>query len=120
MRTEPVSPLVAEWSEWLPFPDPRKGSLLIAPIGPGAFELRLGSTREGIMLATAKSVSGRISALLPVEIAPVRRETGSRRQYLAGNVEDLEYRVLGACSRAEARRLLLQPRRNDFRFGTDL
>jgi hypothetical protein len=35
--------MMNEWSEWHRFPDPRKGELLIAPFGPGCYELRHGT-----------------------------------------------------------------------------
>lgn len=119
--TEPASSPDEAWSDWLPFPNPRKGSLLVAPIGPRAFEIRQVSTQQALMLATANSVSGRMSGLLPADMKRVRCDYRSRRQYLVGHVDDLQYRVMSAVSRGEAARVLAPTlRRDDYRFGVDL
>ena len=31
---------MGEWSDWLPFPDPRQAGYLNAPLGAGVYELR--------------------------------------------------------------------------------
>jgi len=36
-----------QWSEWRRFPDPRKLEFLIAPFGPGCYELRDGEQLLG-------------------------------------------------------------------------
>jgi hypothetical protein len=34
----------SEWSDWLPFPDPKARGILQAPFGPGCYELRFFGT----------------------------------------------------------------------------
>jgi hypothetical protein len=35
--------MIGKWSGWKPFPDPTKGGFIVAPVGPGCYELRLKS-----------------------------------------------------------------------------
>jgi hypothetical protein len=32
--------LGTKWTDWKPFPDPAKGDFIVAPFGPGCYELR--------------------------------------------------------------------------------
>jgi hypothetical protein len=56
--------MATEWSEWRPFPDPRKSGILTAPFGAGCYELR---HRDGrlVLFGTAGHVAYRMTSLLP-------------------------------------------------------
>ncbi len=69
--------MAAGWSDWRPFPDPRKMGILIAPFGAGCYELR---HRDGrlILFGTAGCVAYRMSSLLPKPFAAGHRSNAQK------------------------------------------
>lgn len=117
----PVDEELGHWESWRPFPDPRTGGVLIAPIGAGAFEVRHVSSKEKLLLATANSVSARLCSLLPQEIRPAQRDSRSRRQYLSQHILDLEYRFFKCLTKSDAATFLRgRVKRCQYRFGVQL
>ena len=57
--------MVTPWGTWKPFPDPRSGQHLDAPIGPGVFEVRHTGTGEQIAFGHSKSVAQSLAILMP-------------------------------------------------------
>ena len=90
------------WTEWRRFPDPRRGELLLAPIGPGAFEIRSISTKDPITYGAGERLAERLTCLLPLALGRDIRQSRSRRQYILVHVRDLEYRTAACPSRADA------------------
>lgn len=77
-----MTPALGMWSEWLPFPDPRTGEILHAPIGPGCYELRLANSRQKILFGKGKSVAYRMSSLLPAPLGSGTRRNDGKRDRL--------------------------------------
>src|SRR5262249_30626885 len=53
--------LETKWTNWRPFPDPAKGGLIVAPIGPGCYELRLGGSGRLVLFGSAGCVAYRMT-----------------------------------------------------------
>jgi len=49
-----------EWTKWAPFPDPRKKQFLVAPLGPGVYELRLKGTGKPVLVGVGRRCALRI------------------------------------------------------------
>jgi hypothetical protein len=88
------------WTNWKPFPDPRSGAPIEAPIGPGVLEVRCISTGETMVFRQADNV-----ALAIMEIAAARsrpRLFGRRRP----DATDLEYRTCAAANSMDAKSIV--------------
>jgi hypothetical protein len=107
-----------EWSDWNPFPDPRKHGILHAPFGPGCYELRHGT--QLVLYGTGNQVALRMTSLLPAPFGAGTRNNQNKRQYVLEHIENIEYRTL-ACSTAEEakqRELRLKENRTAYKFPT--
>lgn len=95
------------WSDWRFFPDPRKCGMLIAPFGPGCYELRIG--KQLLLYGRSGHVARRLSSLLPKPIGCGTRRNAHKRASVYENLGRVEYRTLAcACVEeavAEERRL---------------
>lgn len=90
------------WSHWMPFPDPSNGGILIAPFGPGCYELRLGD--EYILVGLSKNVAKRMTSLLSSENGGGGgRKNIEKRGYVAKHIHQIKYRTVCCESRAQAR-----------------
>lgn len=78
------------WSRWRLFPDPRRGEFLIAPIGPGVYELRLGE--QAVLFGKSKNVAYRMTSLLPPGLGAGVRTNSNKRRYIAKHLGQIEYR----------------------------
>ncbi|WP_444956937.1 hypothetical protein [Microbulbifer sp. ZKSA002] len=92
-----------EWTGWKPFPDPRKNDLLIAPFGPGVYELRNKKTDELILFGSGKNCAFRMSSLLPKPFGCGTRKNAKKREYVLEQLLNIEYKVL-ACDDIETAR----------------
>lgn len=89
-----------DWSEWRPFPDPRDFGIVVAPFGPGVYELRNG---EGLVYCgSGGNVALRMSSLLPPPLGSGTRNNAKLRDYLLQNLHRIEYRTLACATREEA------------------
>ncbi len=86
---------------WLPFPDPRKGGYLIAPFGPGVYQLRHISNRQLILFGRSKNVALRMTSLLPKPLGRGTRDNTAKQMYVLDYITDIEYRALACESEAE-------------------
>lgn len=86
-----------DWSDWMAFPDPRKGGILTAPFGPGCYELRNGEA--WVLFGQGRHVAERMSSLLPAPLGKGTRNNSAKRAYVLENMNTIEYRVL-ACETA--------------------
>jgi len=100
------------WAEWKPYPDPETGEHLLAPIGPGVFEVRDMRTGEQIAFACSDNVARSLAVLLPRPRRGFGLFFGKRR---SRSRDEMEYRTCPAPNRAEARVLV---RRFNERRGT--
>ena len=91
------------WSDWKRFPDGTRGIALEALSGAGVYEVRHTMTGRVVAFGAASNVAHQLSKLA-VNAGFARRFLRIFRAHpLRSRVSDLEYRVLGAASRAEAK-----------------
>jgi len=91
------------WAEWRAFPDPETGGHLMAPIGPGVFEVRDTGTGEQIVFDCSDNVARSLASLAPHP----RRGFGLFFRRAANSLKStLEYRTCPAPTRHEARALV--------------
>jgi hypothetical protein len=106
------------WSPWTLFPDPRQGGMLVAPFGPGCYELRIGARL--LLFGCGQNVAQRMSSLLPEPWGCGRRNNERKRQAVFRNLGVVEYRTLACDSRgaAVAEEAKMRARRAEYLFGT--
>jgi hypothetical protein len=94
--------MATEWSDWRPFPDPRKSGILTAPFGAGCYELR---HRDGklILYGTAGHVAYRMTSLLPEPFGAGHRSNAGKRAHILEHLEDIEYRTSAFATSQEAK-----------------
>ncbi len=94
--------MVQTWSSWKRFPDVESGDNVVAPIGPGVYEVRHSLTGRLIAFGPAGNVAQALSELkLDGGISTFAKLF--RKAPLVPRVSDLEYRTCAAASRAEAK-----------------
>lgn len=114
----------SNWSEWRPFPDPRKQGILVAPFGPGVYVLRHRSSAQGVLFGQGGRVAARMMSLLPAPLGCGNRDNAEKRRYVLEHLADIEYRTLAcpdhqAAKAAEARiKALRHTDRDAFIFWT--
>lgn len=92
--------MTPDWSEWHAFPDPRQFGILVAPFGPGVYELR--NSDALVYCGSGGNVALRMSSLLPPPLGSGNRNNAKLRDYILQNVQDIEYRTLPCPTREEA------------------
>ncbi len=110
---------MGEWSDWRPFPDPRHGGYLTAPLGPGLYELRRTGSKQLVLLGCGGCCAARMSSILPAPFGTGTRNNAKKRAYVLDHLEDIQYRTMACESSDEARRRersLLDD--GDYVFGT--
>ena len=105
----------ADWTPWRPAPDRLTRPMLIAPLGPGLYELRLVSG-EPLLIGSAHAVASMLTELLPGQSLE-RRGSGARDGASVDEAEPIEYRTRPCDSIAAAQRLLLSFDARDYRLG---
>ncbi len=90
------------WSDWRPFPDPRTGDMLVAPFGPGCYELRRISTEQLVLFGIGGHAGKRMSSLLPKPLGTGTRNNSAKRTYCLEHLADLEYRTRATTTREDA------------------
>ena len=110
--------MMNEWSEWHRFPDPRKGELLVAPLGPGCYELRQG--KQLVLYGMSDHVALRMTSLLPAPLGRGTRNNKEKRRYVFEHLGSIEYRTMACATRQEAKECerKLQAQRVGYRFQT--
>ena len=81
------------WTEWKPFPDPRKGEYLTAPFGFGIYQLENRKTNEFIIFGKGNNCAHRMSSLLPRPLGASGRNAEDKKEYVHDNLADIEYRT---------------------------
>lgn len=112
-----VNQMTAGWSPWALFPDPRQGGMLVAPFGPGCYELRIGD--KLLLFGCGRNVALRMTSLLPEPWGCGRRNNTAKRQAVL-NLGQVEYRTLACDSRgaAAAEETRMRARKAEYRFPT--
>jgi hypothetical protein len=89
-----------KWSGWKRFPDPRKGELLIAPFGPGCYDIRRGS--QPVTPGEGKNVVSRMTSLLPRPLGAGTRKNSKKRRYILEHLSEIEFRTLACADKRSA------------------
>ncbi|MBX7201129.1 MAG: hypothetical protein K1X51_17305 [Rhodospirillaceae bacterium] len=93
---------MAQWSKWRPFPDPRAGGILVAPFGPGCYQLR--NRKTGLLLfGFGGHVAKRMTSLLPAPLGAGTRNNEGKRTSALEDIENLEYCTIACLSTEEAK-----------------
>ncbi len=88
-----------QWSSWSRFPDPRKNGILVAPFGPGCYEIRNGD--QYVLFGRGDNAALRMTSLLPEPLGSGKRNNSDKRSYVLGHVSTVEYRTLACASHEE-------------------
>lgn len=99
---EGIKQYKADWSEWIKFPDPRKGEYIYAPFGCGVYQLRNIKTKEYVLFGRGNHLAQRMSSLLPSPFGMNNRKNTDKRFYVLENIEDIEYRTISFIDESEA------------------
>ena len=95
----------SNWSEWMKFPDQRKGEYLYAPYGCGVYQLRNFETGEKILFGRGKHLAQRISSLLPSPYGSGTRKNSNKRLYVFEKLNKIEYRQFHSRTKTKLKRL---------------
>jgi hypothetical protein len=101
-RVGGVGNMDEEWSEWRHFPDPRSKGVLVAPFGPGCYQVRHISNRQKVLFGASGHVAARLSSLLPEPMGTSSRNNDDKGRHCVKYLQDLEYRTLACRSKQEA------------------
>jgi hypothetical protein len=86
------------WTNWKRFPDPQRGGLIEAPIGPGVYEVRRMSDGELVAFGSATNVAQALAGLQP---------HGASKWWLSSRtpkrVDEFEYRIWSTVTKMEAK-----------------
>ena len=99
------------WSEWKPFPDPRKEGILIAPYGCGLYQLRDIKAQEYVLFGVGKNCAYRMSSLLPKRFGQGTRNNETKRQYVLDNIKSMIYRTISFTNEIEMKDVETELRR---------
>ncbi len=108
---------MAGWSQWRPFPDPKGCGLLVAPFGPGVYELRNTRTGEKVLFGRGTRCAGRMSSLLPD--GGGTRNNDRKRAYVLAHLGEVEYRTIAFTAEPEMKAFERElKRQGGYLFGT--
>ena len=91
------------WTRWAPFPDPRRGDFVCAPIGHGVYELRDRKEDKFVLVGIGKNCASRLCSLLPAPLGQGTRRNSKKRRYVLKHVRNIEYRTYPCSSDSQAR-----------------
>ena len=114
-KTEPT---LEQWSDWRPFPDPRRGDYLHAPFGPGVYDVRDRETHEAILFGIGRNLAGRMPSLLPEPLGAGTRNNAGKREFLLQHLDKLEYRTMACQSKERAAAIERALPKMSYRFPT--
>ena len=107
------------WTRWRPFPSPGKCGVLVAPIGPGCYQLRRRDTGQLVLFGLARNVARRMSSLLPHGAGGGGHRSNTRkRNYVKAHLEEIEYRTCACVDVKPARELESRLRQQRHLFHT--
>lgn len=103
---------VNRWSEWLQFPNPKNCGYLVAPFGPGCYELRNRASGKLVLYGEGGNTASRMSSLLPKPLGCGTRNNAKKREHVLANISSIEYRTIAFATRLEAKECERELRRN--------
>ncbi len=93
------------WTNWIAFPDPRNFGVLVAPYGPGVYDLRNKATDELVLIGMGSNCANRMSSILPKPLGCGARKNSAKRQYVFEHLGDIEYRCLPCSDSQHAKQI---------------
>lgn len=110
-----------KWSKWRVFPDHRARGILVAPIGPGVYELKNKKTGEKVYekvyIGESKNVAKRMTSLVPNPEGSGTRKNSLLRKFVKQNLSEITYRTVACITKEEAKRLeSLLRQKHDYLF----
>ncbi|MBM3566500.1 MAG: hypothetical protein FJX42_10370 [Alphaproteobacteria bacterium] len=94
-----------KWSKWRPFPNPERGGLLIAPFGPGCYQLRLRKKKRLILFGQSGHVAHRMTSLLPNPRGTGTRRNSTKRTCVHLHISEIEYQTIACKDRRAAKKV---------------
>jgi len=93
------------WTEWKPFPDPRKQEYLFAPFGYGIYQLynEKEKVKRYVLFGRGKNLALRITTLLPSPLGQGTRNNNEKRNYVLKNLKNILYRTIPLNDEKECR-----------------
>lgn len=91
------------WSEWKPMPSPELCRKIIAPLGPGIYQIRNKVSNTFVLFGIGKRCQQRMKSLYPAPFGTGTRNNKEKRDYILQHWENLEYRTLGVETRSQAK-----------------
>ena len=93
---------MSEWSNWRSMPSPETCREIIAPKGPGVFQIRHKETEEYVFFGISIKCRERMHSLYPIPYGVFNRDNEKRMKYVFENWISLEYRTIATENRKEA------------------
>jgi hypothetical protein len=104
------------WSQWRNFPHPKRRGYLIAPFGPGCYQLRNGD--KLVLFGESGHVAHRMSTLLPEGYGAGGRKNKGKRAYVLKNINAIEYRTLACGTKNEALKVQMELKKDKHLYHT--
>ena len=84
-------------------PAPEQCRFIIAPEGPGVYQLRNRKTNEQVLFGIGKECRKRMKSLFPAPFGTGKRNNGEKRNYILQNWQHIDYRTCSTATREEAK-----------------
>lgn len=88
------------WSKWAAFPHPERRGIVVAPIGPGVYELRRKDTAAFVLIGIGKNCASRMASLLP---SPLGQGTRTKQQKAQVRFEEYCTNPISHAARSDSR-----------------
>jgi len=92
--------MISRWSDWRRFPRAHRGDNIVAPIGPGIYEIRTASTGALFRFGVTENIAQTLASLSPKPRASFRSWFFRADR---NAIPDLEYRTCATSTKAEAK-----------------
>jgi len=97
--------LKKQWTIWQALPTPEECRQIVAPDGPGVYQLRNRKTKELVLFGIGRECRKRMKSLFPAPYGSGKRNNFSKREYILKNWRDIDYRTWATDTREEANEL---------------
>ena len=91
-----------KWTDWKPMPSPETCRTIVAPSGPGVYQIRDKTTKQLIQFGIGVECQKRMKSLFPEPYGVGRRNNSNKRSHILMNWKQLEYRTMATNTREEA------------------
>lgn len=94
-----------EWTLWQPMPQPECCRTIIAPTGPGVYQVRNSKSHQLILFGIGKQCQKRMKSLYPAPYGVGTRNNSDKRDFILKHWSSLEYRTISTATREEAKQI---------------